>query len=591
MKLLAADSFAPIFEPLLGRRVGYVPTAGGVGDLLVEMAALQLFAHFGVDYHVETLAGECEADVLVLPGGGLGPLCPPPLAARLTEVAAAIPVVLLPRSLSGPAGIRLRRCHVRDRASLAWEPAGIVMPDLVLGLEVAAPREAEEATGVWLRCDDEGLFAGHGLGDPDLVCGTAAEYLALATRYRAVVTDRPEFAMAALVQGREATLLPAASPVNRSLHETWLADLGCRWLDDRDVGEDGAPLMDRIAGPRGAAPATAAADPRRIERAVARCDAGMRALETRMAARNRTVEEVVALVAAGQERLLRRIDDLQESLYALQVHRSVERAASATAAADAAALAERRRYDALISRIRGIVRDRLPADASVLVVSRGDDELLHLFGRRGGHFPQAAGGVYAGHHPADAAAATAHVNALAAAGWDHLLVPATAFWWFEHYGPFAAHLQRSWAVIHDDADCVIFALDAASPWGPLAGFVDAFKKREGRFPAILDWLTGCRLTRVFPEAPVFSPPEPMAAILPYVEESIDVIAVPAGDGERIREARRVATAAVVEIGGDEAGAPPRVVVHPLGRHAATPNSPARIVPAGRPALEAGGRLP
>ena len=100
MKLLAADSFAPIFEPLLGRRVGYVPTAGGAGDMLVEMAALQFFAHFGVDYHVETLAGDCEADVLVLPGGCPGPLCPPALAARLAEVAAA---VAPPASASGAA--------------------------------------------------------------------------------------------------------------------------------------------------------------------------------------------------------------------------------------------------------------------------------------------------------------------------------------------------------------------------------------------------------------------------------------------------------------------------------------------------------
>jgi hypothetical protein len=586
VKLLAADSFAPVFEPLLGRRVGYVPSTGGVGDLLVEMAALQLFAHFGVDYHVETLGGDCEADVLVIAGGGPGPLGPPALAPRLAELAESIPVTLLPRSLTAPTGVRLRRCHVRDRASLAWAPDGIVMPDLMLGLEVAAPREAAEDAGVWLRGDEEGLFAGHGLGDPDLVCGTAIDYLALAARHRAIVTDRPELAMAALVQGREATLLPSASSVNRSLFETWLADLGCRWLDARDLGEDGAPLVARVAGPRSAPPPAAHGDPRRVERAVARCDAGLRALETRLAARDRTLEQVVAMFAAGQERLLRRIDDLQESLYALQARPAAHDGAAAAGPADAAA-EDRRRYGEVVGRIRGIIRDRLPADAAVLVVSRGDDEILRLFGRRGGHFPQTPTGVYAGHHPADSATAVAHLEDLAAAGWDYLLVPATAFWWFEHYAPFAAHLRRSTAVVHEDADCVVFALREESGWAPLARFIDVFKTREGRFPAILDWATGCGAAGVFPDVPVFAPPEPAKASLPYVEESIDVILVPAGAAARLEEARRVATAAVVEVPA-EGG---RFVVHPLGRHAAPPAAAARIVPAGRPMLESGGRLP
>ena len=267
---------------------------------------------------------------------------------------------------------------------------------------------------------------------------------------------------------------------------------------------------------------------------------------------------------------------------------------TATGTGDAATAdgdAERRRYDALVGRIRGIVRDRLPADAAVLVVSRGDDELLRLFGRRGGHFPQTTAGVYAGHHPADAAAASSSTWATAVAGWDHLLVPATAFWWFEHYGPFAAHLRRFTAIVHDDADCVIFALHEESPWTPLAGFVEAFKQREGRFPAILDWAAGCGAATVFPDVPVFSPPDPGSATLPYVEESIDVIVVPVRDDARMQEARRVATAAVVEVGGDAAGGKPQCVVQTLGRYAPLATSPARIVPTGRPALESGGRLP
>lgn len=586
MKLLAADSFEPIFEPLLGRRVGYVPTVGGTADLLVEMAALQLFAHFGVDYHIETLGSECEADVLVLAGGGPGPLCPSVAHTRLTELAEAIPVTLLPRSLVARAGVRLRRCHVRDRASLRHEPDGIVMPDLVLGLEVARPATAGEAQGIWLRCDDDGLFPGQGLGDPDLVCGTAVEYLALAGRFDAVFTDRPEFALAALVQGREATLLPSASPVNRSLYDTWLADLGCRWLDARDVGEDGASAVARLVA--GSAPLRhpAAADPRRVERAIARCDAGLRAVEARLDARDRMQHDLVAALVAAHERLLRRVDDLQESLYVIQAGQT---AREASAANDGAASEKQRRYAELVSRIRAVVRDRLPADAAVLVVSRGDDDLLRLFGRRAGHFPQTAGGVYAGHHPANAAAAVTHLLALTAEGWDHLLLPATAFWWLDHYAALAGHLHRKAALVHRDSDCVVFALGETSPWAPLAAFVERFKALEKRFPAILDWGTACGLAEAFPEVPAFGPPAGTGAALPYMEESVDVIALPAGDTARLAEARRVATAAIVEISaGNNAF---QIMVHPLGRHAAAAAAAMPIMPTARPRPIAERRLP
>lgn len=237
VQLLAADHFKPIFEPLVGRRVGYVPTAGGIGDRLVEMAAFQLFARFGVDYLIESLGGGGEATQLVLPGGGPGPLVPEGFLERFRERAATTPVTILPRSLGRPLMMPLRRCHLRDRASLKHEPDGILGPDLILGLDVTAPGEAEEDEGLWLRRDSVGLFAGQGSGDPELACVDAAAYLALAARYRSVVTDRPEFAMAALIQGRQATLVASASPIGRSLFDTWLADLGCRWRDAEEQAD------------------------------------------------------------------------------------------------------------------------------------------------------------------------------------------------------------------------------------------------------------------------------------------------------------------------------------------------------------------
>lgn len=43
-KLLRPKAFAIVCEPLAGRRVGYVSPIGNVGDRLIELAMVQLFA-------------------------------------------------------------------------------------------------------------------------------------------------------------------------------------------------------------------------------------------------------------------------------------------------------------------------------------------------------------------------------------------------------------------------------------------------------------------------------------------------------------------------------------------------------------------
>jgi glycosyltransferase involved in cell wall biosynthesis len=49
-------------------------------------------------------------------------------------------------------------------------------------------------------------------------------------------------------------------------------------------------------------------------------------------------------------------------------------------------------YHQLVERIREVIRTTLPLRARVIVVSKGDEALLDLGGRRGWHFPQAEGG-------------------------------------------------------------------------------------------------------------------------------------------------------------------------------------------------------
>jgi hypothetical protein len=116
-------------------------------------------------------------------------------------------------------------------------------------------------------------------------------------------------------------------------------------------------------------------------------------------------------------------------------------------------------YRDLVEQVRGIVDRELPPDATVLVVSKGDNELLELgTNRRGWHFPQMEDGTYAGHYPADSAEAIAHLSALREKGADHIIFPATSRWWLEYYGELASLLEGR--VIVSNNACVAYALSS-----------------------------------------------------------------------------------------------------------------------------------
>src|SRR5262249_41170498 len=79
---------------------------------------------------------------------------------------------------------------------------------------------------------------------------------------------------------------------------------------------------------------------------------------------------------------------------------ALSRAASAASQCWAPEIHEQHKYHQLIGRIRKLVVEVLPPGAIVLVVSKGDPDLLQLDGRVAWHFPQTAAGFHAGHKPA-----------------------------------------------------------------------------------------------------------------------------------------------------------------------------------------------
>jgi GT2 family glycosyltransferase len=120
-------------------------------------------------------------------------------------------------------------------------------------------------------------------------------------------------------------------------------------------------------------------------------------------------------------------------------------------------------YAHLVERVRTAVERQVPVGARVLVISRGDRELVRLDGREAEHFPQDEEGDYAGYHPADGAEAVGLLERLREQGAEFLVVPQTAFWWLDHYDEFARHLDRRYRRSSLDS-CEIYELGARSPF-------------------------------------------------------------------------------------------------------------------------------
>ena len=109
-------------------------------------------------------------------------------------------------------------------------------------------------------------------------------------------------------------------------------------------------------------------------------------------------------------------------------------------------------------RIRELIRAAVPAGATVLVASRGDEAILNIDGRQGWHFPQDEHGVWPGYYPSDGVEAVAHLEELRIRGADYLALPEAAAWWLDHYAELREHLETRCVTILREDGCTIFAL-------------------------------------------------------------------------------------------------------------------------------------
>lgn len=238
--LLSPDQYDMVFGPWRGKRVafGFNEAFGNVGDLLIRDATLQLFEYYNMQ--LVTLA---DAEVAMFTGGGnMGPLHSEISSFRMKFLTEAkrlgVPSVILPQSWSGPdssAALATAGVFARDATGTRYCAEAKLAPDLALAWR--GPVHAPEVIGdhgIFIRQDKERHveLGPRKFSDPVTLRRTVEGYVSLASSCRKITTDRLHFAVAALLAGREVTLLPNSYGKNRGVYEAHLADLGCKWADE-----------------------------------------------------------------------------------------------------------------------------------------------------------------------------------------------------------------------------------------------------------------------------------------------------------------------------------------------------------------------
>ncbi|MDQ3090159.1 MAG: glycosyltransferase [Actinomycetota bacterium] len=112
--------------------------------------------------------------------------------------------------------------------------------------------------------------------------------------------------------------------------------------------------------------------------------------------------------------------------------------------------------DEQVAGFRALVDAHLPAGATALVVTKGDQSLLEVGHRQAWHFPRRPDGRWLGHHPRSDEEAIRMLEELRGAGAEYLCLPPKEQWWLGHYDGWRKYMSQTYSVVARTADGVIF---------------------------------------------------------------------------------------------------------------------------------------
>ena len=153
----------------------------------------------------------------------------------------------------------------------------------------------------------------------------------------------------------------------------------------------------------------------------------------------------------------------------------------------------------------------------------------------------------AGISPGCGATAIGLIEAARIAGYDTLLLTQSSAWWVDSYPELRGHLDRRYERINGLAQGYLaWALDRPSAWREVDSLLRELSVCLEHEPLILDWQSGTDIAKVFDDFDVFSPPT-TGERLPYLDGTVDVVVLSDGSKTILTEARRIASAAVVQL--------------------------------------------
>jgi len=220
------------------------------------------------------------------------------------------------------------------------------------------------------------------------------------------------------------------------------------------------------------------------------------------------------------------------------------------------ARAQRSEYRRLRRELRSFLAEALPAGSRVAVASKGDDEMIRQPGFAAEHFPRAINGGYAGFYPQDGTASIAHLEWLRSTGVEFLVFPQTSEWWLDAYPKLRSHLECTCRVADREPEVgTVYDLRArvhasGNAWHQVGDLLDAWEDHLGFAPALLDWESGADFADRLPGRSVFAAPNGTKT-LPYLDGTVELVAVKEGHAQREAEARRVARLALLTCANGE----------------------------------------